>query len=190
MKTAIFTVTGMLVLTIAACVTINVYFPEAAASEAADRFIEDVIGPDMQPADRNPQAGLGWRVLDFFLPAAHAQVDIRINTPEIRAIQQRMAQRFEAELRSHFDSGAIGFTNDAMIAVRDLSKVGLRDRSALNAAVAADNRDRQAVYREIAVANGHPEWEAQIRATFATEWVNNARAGWFYQNPQGNWVQK
>ena len=32
-----------------ACVTINVYFPEAAAERAADRFIQDVIGPEEGP---------------------------------------------------------------------------------------------------------------------------------------------
>ncbi len=58
------------------------------------------------------------------------------------------------------------------------------------AAVAAENRDRDAVYREIAVANGQPGWEDQIRQTFAQQWIRNARPGWFYQNANGNWQQK
>lgn len=192
-----------LVLLLAACVTINVYFPEAAAEEAADRFIDEVIGPDEEPesdteteaslrpsGDAGPLPSLLLAALDWVVPPAHAQADININTPEIRAIQSRMTQRFNSELRTHFDSGAIGLTNDARIAVRDLSAVGLRNRSALNAAVAADNRDRDAVYREIAVANGQPGWEGQIRETFAREWVANARPGWYYQDGAGNWRQK
>jgi uncharacterized protein YdbL (DUF1318 family) len=55
--------------------------------------------------------------------------------------------------------------------------------------VADDNRDRKAVYREIAVANGHPEWEAQIRDVFARQWVASARPGWWYQQG-GSWTQK
>jgi uncharacterized protein YdbL (DUF1318 family) len=56
--------------------------------------------------------------------------------------------------------------------------------------VAEENRDRDAVYREIAVANNHPEWEAQIRETFAKQWVASARAGWWYQAADGSWKQK
>ena len=56
--------------------------------------------------------------------------------------------------------------------------------------MADENRDRKAVYREIAVANGHPEWEADVQKTFAREWVNNARSGWYYQNADGTWVTK
>jgi predicted RNA-binding protein with TRAM domain len=58
--------------------------------------------------------------------------------------------------------------------VRDATKVALKDRVAVNQAVAEDNRDRKAVYREIAVANGHPEWEGQIRDTFAKQWIASA----------------
>ena len=56
--------------------------------------------------------------------------------------------------------------------------------------VADENRDRKAVYREIAVANGHPEWESDIQQTWAREWVNNARKGWYYQDSSGTWRQK
>ena len=49
-------------------------------------------------------------------------------------------------------------------------------------AVAEDNRDRKALYRELAVANGHPEWEAQLRDTWAKEWIAKAHKGWWYQD--------
>ncbi|MDX1568858.1 MAG: YdbL family protein [Xanthomonadales bacterium] len=181
-----------------ACVTINVYFPEAAAEEAADRFIENVIGPeDAAAAEDNaarPQAS-HWiqrlNPLDLLFPAAHAQnVNIDINTPQIRSIQQRMEQRFQNTLRTYFNSGAVGLTNDAMVEIRDLSAVPLAERNQLKAAVTEENSDRRAVYREIAVANGHPEWEDQIRSTFASRWIANARSGWYYQNSSGAWVQK
>jgi len=74
--------------------------------------------------------------------------------------------------------------------VRDAGSLGLKDRAAVNQAVSEDNRDRAAVYREIAVANGHPEWESQIRETFARQWTSSARAGWWYQDAGGAWKQK
>jgi uncharacterized protein YdbL (DUF1318 family) len=56
--------------------------------------------------------------------------------------------------------------------------------------VAEENRDRKAVYREIAVANGHPEWEQQIQQTWSQEWIRNARPGWYYQKSDGSWTTK
>jgi uncharacterized protein YdbL (DUF1318 family) len=128
----------------------------------------------------------------FFIGSAHAQenVDLRIRTPAIQAIQSRMAERFQGTLAPLFDAGALGFGNDGLVVLRDPSKVPLAQRTAANQAVAEENRDRNAVYREIAVANGHPEWETQIRQTFAKEWVAQARAGWWYQDSAGGWKQK
>lgn len=187
-----------------ACVTINVYFPAAEAREAAKEFVEKVIeeAPSGTPAPTStPQsdgsggmASLLSRIDPLSLigiaPAyAQSSPDITIKTPAIQAIQARMAQRFDSSLRAGFDAGALGFTDDGLITVRDASKLELKDRVAVNAAVADDNRDRKAVYREVAVANGHPEWEGQIREVFAKQWVASARSGWWYQSG-GSWKQK
>lgn len=179
------------------CVTINVYFPEAQAEQAADQFIGGVWGDESaqapakepEPPMENPQSA-SRSILDFLIPAAHAQADITISTPAIEAIQKRMRQRFENSLRQYYESGAIGLTDDALVKVRDLSAVPLSERNKLNQLVAEENADRRAVYREIAVANNHPEWEDRIRDIFARKWVEEARPGWWYQNDSGEWVQK
>ena len=184
-------------MVLAACVTINVYFPAAEAQEAAAEFVEKVIGDDpaqTQPAPVKPPQAFRvprFNPMSLFISDAQAQsVDITIRTPAIQAIQDRMATRFKSSLEAHFDSGALGFGNDGLIVVRDASKVALKDRVGVNQLVAEDNRDRKAVYREIAVANGHPEWEDQIRDTFARQWVASARKGWAYQADDGTWKQK
>jgi uncharacterized protein YdbL (DUF1318 family) len=193
-------VVGALLLT--ACVTINVYFPAAEAKEAAREFVEKVIDEADKVEIKDSKDGGGGmamlqRRFDFDplmligIGSAHAQSapDISIKTPAIQAIQARMEARFNSTLRAGFDSGALGFTSDGLISVRDPGKLELKDRVAMNAAVADDNRDRKAVYREVAVANGHPEWEAQIRNVFAKQWVDSARSGWWYQSG-GGWKQK
>ena len=186
-----------------ACVTINVYFPAAEAKEAAREFVEKVIdeADKVEIKDSSKDGGGGMAMLqrrfDFDplmligIGSAHAQSapDISIKTPAIQAIQARMEARFNGTLRAGFDSGALGFTSDGLISVRDPGKLELKDRVAMNAAVADDNRDRKAVYREVAVANGHPEWESQIRNVFAKQWVDSARSGWWYQSG-GGWKQK
>lgn len=188
-------VSGLLVLS--ACVTINVYFPAAEAKAAAEEFVDKVIGeePQERPADSQPpQASrrTGFDLMSLFINSAQAAegVDITIRTPAIQAIQSRMAERFQTQLEPHFSSGALGFGKDGLIVVRDASKLALKDRVTVNQWVADDNRDRKAVYREIAVANEHPEWEEQIRDIFARQWVESARTGWWYQAADGSWKQK
>jgi len=192
---------------VTACVTINVYFPAAEAREAARQFVDKVIGEEPQPStpvedgEGGPSAMLEPVTLrqlasrvDLYslvgIGSAHAQSpDITIKTPAIQAIQARMASRFNSTLRAGFDAGALGFASDGTIVVRDASKLELRDRVKIQQAVAEDNRDRNAVYREVAVANGHPEWESQIRQVFAKQWIASARSGWWYQSG-GGWKQK
>ena len=183
-----------------ACVTINVYFPAAEAREVAREFVEDVIDdPDANVIDSSGDGGMAvrfdsprfdpWMLLGIAPAHAQAQPDITIETPAIQALKAKMEARF-ADLRPHFTSGALGFTNDGLVVVRDAAKLDLRSRVSVNELVADDNRDRRAVYREIAVANGHPEWEAQIRSVFSQQWIASARSGWWYQTAGGSWQQK
>ncbi len=185
------------VIALSACVTINVYFPAAEAKEAAKEFVEKVIGDEMQVQPRPDGGGMAdARPLRFdplmligIAPAYAQAPDITLKTPAIQSIQSRMESRFASTLRAHFDSGALGFTADGLVAVREASKISLGERVGVNQAVAEQNRDAKAVYREVAVANGHPEWEAQIRDVFSKQWVESARQGWWYQSG-GGWKQK
>ncbi len=188
------------VLLLSACVTINVYFPAAEAQEAAREFVEKVIGDEPAAPPRAPGGGsasierphsFNWLAL-VGIGTAHAQerADISLSTPAIQAIQNRMAERFQTRLEAGFSAGALGLTRDGMVEVRDPTKLSLKDRVAVTQAVADDNRDRRAVYREVAVANGHPEWESRIRETFAVQWIASARSGWWYQAADGSWKQK
>jgi len=186
---------------IAACVTINVYFPAAAAEKAADRIIDDVWGPAAEAAGDDVQGRLmdefdlmapvrfaAVNALEFLIPSAHAQVDFDIDTPEIRALTASMNARFK-KMEPFYSSGAIGLTGDAMIDIRDRNLVPLAQRNTIRQLVAAENKDRNALYKAIAAANGHPEWEGQIRDTFAQRWIAKASQGWFYRKG-GDWQQK
>jgi uncharacterized protein YdbL (DUF1318 family) len=206
----------MLAVLLAACVTVNVYFPAAAAQQAADQIIDTVTSQPGSAAPQNnsgnkPQSSLGeprrgfnreetpnvlllaaGRLLELLIPAAHAQADanLDINSTEIRAVTQSMQARF-AQLEKYFTSGVLGLTSDGLVAERDASSVPLTERATVKRLVAEDNRDRATLYTEIAKANGHPEWEADIRQIFARRWVERgAKPGWYYQDSGGAWKQK
>jgi uncharacterized protein len=253
-----------LVALLTACVTVNVYFPAAAAEQAADKIIDRVTGqagpsaapgndrgttgapgtpgtpgasdapgaasPSATPAQPAPRAQpdaapppqaraalssaravrraaapapLAARaerllltalssVIEHTIPAAHAQgsANLDISTPQIRAITDSMQRRFP-QLAPFFASGAIGMTADGLVSVRDPNAVPLAQRALVTRLVADDNRDRTALYAEIARANGHPEWEPDIRRTFARRWVERgAQPGWYYQDASGAWKQR
>jgi uncharacterized protein YdbL (DUF1318 family) len=121
-------------------------------------------------------------------PLALAAADLEINTPAISALKGSMQAR-HGQLAGHYASGAVGLTRDGMVAVRDANAVPLAQRQGVNALVADENKDRNALYKEIASANGHPEWESEVRNTFAQRWVQKAQGGWWYQDANG-WVKK
>jgi uncharacterized protein YdbL (DUF1318 family) len=205
-----------LAVLLAACVTVNVYFPAAAAQDAADKIIDTVtkqpaaVAPDapttpptsqLAPASAPVQPtqaempvllfAIG-RALEMMIPAAQAQAsaNLDISSPEIRAVTSSMQQRF-GQLEKYFASGAVGLTADGLIEVRDQNAVPLAERATVKRLVSEDNTDRQTLYAEIAKANKHPEWENDIRKTFARRWVERgAKPGWYYKDASGSWKQK
>jgi uncharacterized protein YdbL (DUF1318 family) len=189
--------TLLLLLVAAACVTINVYFPAQAAEKAADRIIRDVYGEEPKKSNEPqslrentaPPLNPGATLLDWFIPAAHAAADLSVNTPAIRQLQADMEARHR-KLAPYYTSGAVGMTRNGEITLRDQKLVPLQDRNQVKKLVARENQDRSALYTEIARANGHPEWEPDIRRTFARRWVDNAPGGWWYQDASGGWKQK
>ncbi len=202
---------GLLLLS--ACVTINVYFPAAAAEKAADRLIQEVwdskrdsatpaptetpekapekpkANPEQPQSRLNAPLWLGHALEWLVVPAQAATADFNVSTPAIEALKTRMKQRF-AVLEAYYNHGALGLSNDALIVLRNAAAVPLRNRNKITQESDAENRDRLALYQAIADANGHPEWVGQIRSTFAQRWISNAQKGWWYQNTSGQWLEK
>ena len=118
----------------------------------------------------------------------YAAADLHVHTPGVDAIKASMKARHE-QLSVYLDNGAVGLTMDGKVELRDPGSVPLAARQAVNALVAAENQDRDALYAEIANANGHPEWQAEIRSTFAQRWIQRAQPGWWVQSG-GGWIQK
>lgn len=200
MRKVAVSITVLLATFVAACVTINVYFPEAAAVEAADRIIDKVRGEDtgdtsssLQPGSKNETPLLlsfAQGVSRFLISDANAQANIDFDkpSPEKQALENSLARRFPS-LRPYFDSGAIGLADSGLIEFRDRNLVPLKDRNNVVQLVSAQNNDWNALYAEIAKINNHPEWQDGIRRTFAERWIAKANTGWYYRQ-NGVWRQK
>jgi uncharacterized protein YdbL (DUF1318 family) len=180
-----------LIVLIASCVTVNVYFPAAAVQKAADEIVEDVHGktpaPTPGPSSRLEQ----WlRHLDLGPADAYAQVNINVSTPAIRALKDSMKARF-GQLKPFFDKGALGENNNGLLETRDAGALSLQERGQVGALVQQENNDRMSLYREIATANKlGPETVSQIQKTFANSWRDQAQPGWWVQNNGGAWEKK
>ncbi|MBL6987953.1 MAG: YdbL family protein, partial [Methylobacter sp.] len=151
------------------------------------------------PKKEEPKASLpDWQVSMYQMidaainvaipPAQAAEANLTIDSADIRRLRAAMESRF-ASLQPLYAAGFIGIQADGLLAVRDAASVPLKDRNQVNKLVAAENADRQSLYQAIANANGHPDWAAQIKSTFAASWVSNAQSGWWYQS-SGSWKQK
>lgn len=182
-----------------ACVTINIYFPAAAAEKAADTIIKEIQKnvPEQKP---EPKASLSnWQLAVYqwvdgalnviITPAQAAEADLEIDSAEIRKLRAAMQNRFDS-LAGFYQQGFIGIKQNGLLAVRDASNVPLKDRNKANQLVSAENSDREALYHAIANANGHSDWYEQIKATFAERWLSNAQSGWWYETSSNNWKQK
>ena len=188
-------------LALSACVTINIYFPAAAAEDAARVIVRDVLNEEEAKVnnDNNNQSsslnadGLPYQivgtVLNMLISPAHAEADININTPAISALRASLKAR-AASLKPYYVSGAVGLTSNANVQIRDQSLIKLKDRNKVKKLVADENKERGALYAEIARANDHPEWEADIRSTFARVWIEEVANGTWYQETSGGWAQK
>lgn len=189
--------TLLLYLLLCGCVTVNIYFPAAAVERAADKIIQEIQTttpssqekPETTPEPSAWLLKIGDHLLAFLIPPAYAQADINVSSPQIEAIKARMKQRFP-KLRQYLEAGWIGYTKDGLVAIVDPAKIALLERGKVARLVEQENRDRKALYRAIAEANGNPNWADEVQEIFARRWIANAQPGWFIELPDGRWVQK
>lgn len=180
-----------------ACVTVNIYFPAAAVERAADQIVKETWGgpAEPQPQKGQPQSRLeesrNSRFALNLVAEAHAQeADINVSNPAIRALKESIKNRSEA-IKPFMDKGNIGIAQDGLLAIRSSEGLSLKERAETKQLVEAENNDREALYGEIAKANGIPkESVPKIKSIFAKSWTEQARPGWYIQDAQGSWKRK
>jgi len=191
-----------IVFFITSCVTINIYFPAAAVEKAADRIVDEVWGEPLKKPDQQEQKKLNepqsmiHDLLKFTLlltgpKEAYAQgADINVTTPAIRTLKGSIQARADS-IKPSIDRGNVGISNDGLLVIRNTEGLNLKDKANLKRVIEAENKDREALYAEIAKANNFtPDRIADIKKIFAGSWIKNARDGWCVQDEDGKWVQK
>lgn len=178
---------------ILACITVNIYFPEATVKQAAAEIVDEIRkteGEKKAPEEMADVLVASAPVRFSFVPAAYAQEATTVSTPAIRALKESMKNRFPS-LKPFFDGGKVGETNKGLLEVRDESGLSISGRAALRNLVKDENGDRMKLYAEVAKAlNIESSQIEKIQKIFAEEWAKSAAPGWWVQQEDGTWVRK
>jgi uncharacterized protein YdbL (DUF1318 family) len=187
----------LLALLISACVTVNIYFPAAAVERAAEQIVKETWGGPGEPAKAPPKPQSTNRFSPFravslsLVHEAYAQEpDINVSNPAIRALKDSIKQRSNS-IKPYMDRGNVGIRQDGLLTIRTAEGLNLKERAEIQQLVEAENRDREALYAEIAKANNIPKENIpKIKSIFAKSWIDQAQPGWWIQDSQGNWKRK
>ena len=181
------------------CLTINIYFPEAEIQKTADEIVKEIRKSEEEKREEKnnvSDAGKAQKILSdrgnsfSLIPAAYAQEEVDVSTPKIRALKQSLKERFP-KLRPFFNKGNVGETNDGFIRIRDESGLNLKEKALLRNLVKDENNDRRNLYSEVAKAlDVDPSQINRVRKIFAERWINEAKAGWWIQKEDGEWIKK
>ena len=173
-----------------ACITVNIYFPEATVKQAAAEIVDEIRKTEEAKKAPDGLAMVPTPGPFALVPAAYAQEATSVSTPAIRALKESMKARF-ASLKPYFDAGNVGEANKGTLEVRDETGLNLQAKAALRNLVKDENGDRAKLYAEVAKALGIEASQVErIQKIFAAEWAKTAAAGWWVQGENGAWAKK
>jgi uncharacterized protein YdbL (DUF1318 family) len=189
-------VTVFFLVLLSACVTVNIYFPAAAVQRAADEIVKETWGgpggksEPIQPQSLLPLAPLPRLSLGLTREAFAQEPDINVSNPAIRGLRDSIKRR-SGTIKPYMDKGNAAINQNGLLAVRSSDGLSLKERAEVQQLIEAENRDREALYAEIAKANNiPPEAVPKIKGIFAKSWIDQAQSGWWIQDSQGNWRRK
>jgi uncharacterized protein YdbL (DUF1318 family) len=179
-----------------AVITVNVYFPTEAVEEAAERIIDEIEGEEDANAelDNSEQHSFFHTNVPFIVFGVSTvyadEIDMNLTSPAIRKLIDSMKAR-NSEIMHFKDKGVFGETNDGMLANKEMSGLDGNEIRTVNRLRRAENTDREALYKELAIANKIELSEInRIKAAFAKARRSKAKPNHWYQDEEGKWLQK
>jgi hypothetical protein len=168
------------ILALGACVTINIYFPAEKVESVAGEIVQDIRGMkpenEIETAPSKKSSSISRPVLlASLVGTAWADETTTVSNPTIRSLKERMKGRY-ALLKPHFSSGVLAEGTDGYAVLANTGALSLKDRRDLTGLVEAENKDRKALYEEVAKAlKIDPSQTGQVAAIFAKEWQKSLR---------------
>ena len=155
------------VISILACVTINIYFPAEQVESVAGEIVDDIRGRE-STGDQESMLKTIRLVLSSNIAWAQDVTDV--SNPTIRALKEQMKERY-SQMKSYYDKGMLKEGDDGYVAVEDNSSLNLKEKRDLNNLVNAENKDREILYAEVAKALKIDGSQiSKVAEIFAKEW--------------------
>lgn len=176
-----------------ACVTVNVYFPAKEVEKKADEIVDDIRQKESVPPSKpgGPQSSL-----DLFLARllyqgqAFAQKEATVTNPVIQNLKNQIRDRFP-KLIPFFQKGGVGEARNGYLEIREGKGLSPAEKVDIKTLVEAENRDRRALYQEVAKSmNIGSDQLAKVQTIFAQKWQQAAEKGWWVQKEDGGWGPK
>ena len=190
---ALWTAAGAGLVLILACITVNIYFPEAEVKAAASQIESEIQKEAAAKAGQEPVkkiAVLPPAAAFTLVPALCAQEETTVSNPAIRALKDQSASNLAA-LMPYFNAGNVGLTNNGLVEIRDEGSLSLQGKGTLRKLVKDDNDVRMKLYAEVAKAlNIEAGQIAKVQKIFADSRIAAAQAGWWIQKEDGSWAKK
>ncbi|WP_027721724.1 DUF1318 domain-containing protein [Maridesulfovibrio zosterae] len=196
-KTAQF-LTLFALLSFAACVTVNIYFPAAQVEKAAEDIVEDVYGNNSQKNIKNDDQSSLQIFMAFISPnTAHAQPvtqsdieSLNKSNSAIRGLKKSISNDHQS-LLPYYNSGNIGINNEGFLEIISKEGLNIKDIAKLRRLISQDNETREQLYSEVAASMNIPGSDiGKIKTIFADVWQKRAPSGWFIQDASGKWSKK
>ncbi len=170
---------AIFLLTIVACVTINIYFPAEKVESVAGEIVDEIRGKkaaDKESLFRKGNGrGQGEALMAFICPRAWAEEPLTVSNPTIRSLKDRMKARY-AQMRPFYEKGVLKEGNNGYVSVVNADGLGLKEKRDLNALVSAENSDRGQLYSEVARAlKIDPAQVGRVAEIQAREWQKPVR---------------
>jgi uncharacterized protein len=177
-----------------ACVTVNVYFPAKAVEKKAEDIVDEIrkIEPPLPKPTPDPESSLKkWYGLILASGLAHAQKGGEGSNPVVQNLKHQIRERFP-KLVPFFQKGVIGEGRTGLVEIfRENKGLTTAEKNELKALVDTENRDRYALYQEVAKSmNISSDQIGKVQRIFAGKWQQSADRGWWIQKEDRTWVQK
>ncbi|MHB8181325.1 MAG: DUF1318 domain-containing protein, partial [Acidithiobacillus ferrivorans] len=165
-----------LLMALSACVTVNIYFPAAAAQKLADQVVGEVYKAAAKGALQAPVAPAGsaptaparsaapatdslsmaspYHAASYLLAmgfsaisgTAEAAANLDASSPGVQSARAQV-EALATQMHPYFVSGAVGYTANGQVTIHDAAAVSLPQRAPLNGLVGSYNQALSNLYQ-------------------------------------------
>ena len=185
----------MISLSLTACVTVNVNFPESAVQNASDDYVKDLYREKAHGRNSSPTTTptpVGQHTSGHFsLWMAEANAaEFNLESPKLEAIKASLKSRVP-DIIEQKRAGVLGETNDGLISIHDPLKLKPLQAKKIQDLVKGENLDRQSLYQEV-VRSNHlvPDHLAKVKESFSRSFQAESPSKTWVQAADGTWSQK